>query len=148
LAGVYRRVVKNEVEANELLYQVLDSDGCFDPAVFHENDDVLLKAHMELSEIIYNQFLGSDVLKKQRALLHEMDNLTTRRMGQVSGVDSPHDTYSTSLVRMYQRLGPSENFFEILNADFKECMDKLGDKDPYNDANTLRQLCKILSCVP
>ncbi|KAJ8117422.1 hypothetical protein OPT61_g1375 [Boeremia exigua] len=148
LALVYRRIVKNELAAKELLYQVIDASGCFDPAVLHENEDIPLKAQMELSEIIYNQFLASSVPKDKRTLLREMESLTNRRLGQARTVDSSHGTYSTSLARMYQKLGPIENFFETLNADFEECMDKLNDKDPCNDANTLRQLCKILACVP
>jgi hypothetical protein len=148
LANAYRRVSKSELEAKELLYQILDADGCFDPAVSHENEEVLSKSQMELSEIIYNQFLASSVLEEKRALLREMESLTNRRLAQANGVDSSYGTYSTSLARMYQKLGPIEQFYKILDAEFKECMDKLRDRDPDNDANTLRQLCKILSCVP
>jgi hypothetical protein len=148
LARAYRRIIKNEVEAKELLYQVLDADDCFDPSIFKENEEVLLKAQTELSEIIYNQFQASNTLGEKRGLIREMESLTNRRLGQVKSVDSSHGTYSTSLARMYRRLGPCETFFEVLDADFKECMDKLSDEDPDNDGNTLRQLCKILACVP
>ncbi|KAF2995732.1 t3pks [Curvularia kusanoi] len=113
-----------------------------------ENEDILLEAQMQLSEIIYNQFLASSNIQEKRGLLREMESLGNRRLGQAIGVDSAKGTYSTNLARMYQRLGPSEHFFEILDAEFRECMDKLGDKDPDNDRETLRQLCKILACVP
>jgi hypothetical protein len=148
LARAYRRIIKNEVEAKELLYQVLDADDCFDPSIFKENEEVLLKAQTELSEIIYNQFQASNTLGEKRGLIREMESLTNRRLGQVKSVDSSHGTYSTSLARMYRKMGPCETFFEVLDADFKECMDKLSDEDPDNDGNTLRQLCKILACVP
>ena len=148
LARAYRRIIKDEVEAKELLYQVLDANDCFDPSILKENENILLKAQMELSEVIYNQFQASNILGEKRKLIREMESLTNRRLGQTSSVDSSHGTYSTSLARMYLKLGPCETFFEILDADFKECMDKLSDEDPDNDGNTLRQLCKILACVP
>ena len=148
LATAYRRIVKNELEAKEFFYQVLDAEDCFDPSMFKENEEILLKAQMELSEIIYNQFQASNTLEEKRRLIREMESLTNRRLGQVGSVDGLHGTYSTSLARMYRKLGPCETFFEVLDADFKECMDKLSDEDPNNDGNTLRQLCKILACVP
>ncbi|KAG9204911.1 hypothetical protein G6514_010145 [Epicoccum nigrum] len=148
LARAYRRIIKNEVEAKELLYQILDADNCFDPSIFRENEEVLLKAQMGLSEVIYNQFQASNALEEKRRLIREMESLVNRRLGQVGSVDSSHGTYSTLLARMYRKLGPCETFFEVLDADFKECMDKLSDEDPDNDGNTLRQLCKILACVP
>ena len=148
LATAYRRIVKNELEAKEFFYQVLDAEDCFDPSMFKENEEILLKAQMELSEIIYNQFQASNTLGEKRRLIREMESLANRRLGQVGSVDGLHGTYSTSLARMYRKLGPCETFFEVLDADFKECMDKLSDEDPDNDGNTLRQLCKILACVP
>ena len=148
LATAYRRIIKNELEAKELFYQVLDADVCFDPSIMKENEEVLVKAQMELSEIIYNQFQASNTLGEKRRLIREMESLTNRRLGQAGSVDGLHGTYSTSLARMYRKLGPCETFFEVLDADFKECMDKLSDEDPNNDGNTLRQLCKILACVP
>ncbi|OCK73567.1 hypothetical protein K432DRAFT_430523 [Lepidopterella palustris CBS 459.81] len=148
LARAYRRIVGNNSKAKELLYQILDSESCIHPANGQEDDSLLYKAQIALSEVLYEQFVSSSSLIDKAALLQEMSNLQHRQLGQKLSVDSYFGSYNTSLARMCQKLDSLARFFEILDEDFRKCMDTLQDDDPWNDSSTLRQLCKILACLP
>jgi hypothetical protein len=54
----------------------------------------------------------------------------------------------TLLARMYAKLGPLSKFEQILQKAFQSCIAGLRDDNPWNDQDTLRQLCSILACLP
>jgi hypothetical protein len=148
LAQAYRRIVGNNSKAKELLYQILDSDGCIHPATGQEDHLLLYRAQIALSEILYEQFISSASLVNKATLLQEMSSLQNRQLGQKLSVDNDSGSYTTSLARMRQKLDPLPRFYETLDEEFQGCMDTLQDDDPWNDSPTLRQLCKILACLP
>lgn len=148
LAHVYRRIMKDVLKAKELLYQVLDAEGCFDPAQFQQDEELLVRAQMELSDLIYDQFVASKSLSEKAGFLRELEGLSKRQLARKSTVDSEHGAYSTSLAKMYQKLGPLDKCYQLLNADFNECLAKLGDRSVWNTQNTLMQLSEVLACVP
>ena len=147
LAQAYRRIVGNNSKAKELLYQILDSDGCIHPATGQEDDLLLYRAQIALSEILYEQFVSSTSLVNKALLLQEMSSLQNRQLGQKLSVANDSGSYTTSLARMRQKLEPLSRFYETLDEEFQGCMDTLQDDNPWNDSPTLRQLCKILACL-
>ncbi|KAF4423127.1 glyoxalase bleomycin resistance dioxygenase [Fusarium acutatum] len=49
---------------------------------------------------------------------------------------------------MYRRFGPLDKFEETLTDAFNNCLASLKDQNPWNDSDTLRELCNVLACLP
>jgi tetratricopeptide (TPR) repeat protein len=148
LAIAYRRSNGNILKARSLLYEILDSENCIDPATNTVSDTIPPLARRELAEIIFEEFCTASTLKEKETLLKEIEGLPERRLGKTfSDEDLESDPDSTLRARMYHKLGPRAKFQETLDKTFLSCVASLQDENPWNDQPTLRRLCDVLSCL-
>jgi hypothetical protein len=109
LAFAYRRVFGQPLVAKNLLYEIMDADSCVHPAAGQESEYTLYNAHRELFEIIFAQFNGASTLDEKEALPDLIKELQERGLG---GTFSPqfYAQYTTSIGRLYGKLGPFTSF--------------------------------------
>ncbi|KAF5700269.1 heterokaryon incompatibility protein het-E-1 [Fusarium mundagurra] len=127
-----RRSIGDRAKAKSLLYEVLDTDNCIDPATDAVSYSIPCLARRELAEIICEQFLQATSSAQKRASLFEIEGLAGRKLGNAhltSDVQSnfPQRPEATILARMYRRFGPLEKFEETLTDVFNNCLASLKD---------------------
>ncbi|KAH7113132.1 hypothetical protein B0J13DRAFT_657304 [Dactylonectria estremocensis] len=148
-----RRSMGDMAKAKSLLYEILDADNCIDPATDAVSEEIPYLARRELAEIIYEEFLQATSSAQMRASLSEIEGLATRKLGNAHLMGDTESNYlkrpeATILARMYRRFGPLDKFEETLTEAFNNCVASLNDENPWNDLDTLRELCNVLACLP
>ncbi|RGP64446.1 vegetative incompatibility het-e-1 [Fusarium longipes] len=148
-----RRSIGDMTKAKSLLYEIIDADNCIDPANDTISDRIPYLARRELSEMIYEEFVQTTSSSEKRALLTECEGLAERKLGNAHLTADQQSNYlkrpeATILARMYRRFGPLDKFEEVLTEAFDNCLVSLKDRNPWNDSDTLRELCNILACLP
>ncbi|RKK67718.1 hypothetical protein BFJ69_g14243 [Fusarium oxysporum] len=148
-----RRSIGDVAKAKSLLYEILDADNCIDPATDTISDSIPYLARRELAEIIYEEFLQATSSSQKRDSLAEIEGLAGRKLGNAHLTSDLESNYlkrpeATILARMYRRFGPLDKFEETLTEAFNDCLVSLKDQNPWNDSDTLRELCNVLACLP
>ncbi|SCO88932.1 uncharacterized protein FRV6_13060 [Fusarium oxysporum] len=148
-----RRSIGDRAKAKSLLYEILDADNCIDPATDAVSDSIPYLARRELAEIIYEEFLQATSSAQKRASLSEIEGLAGRKLGNAHLTSDIQSNFlqrpeATILARMYRRFGPLDKFEETLTDAFNNCLASLKDQNPWNDSDTLRELCNVLACLP
>lgn len=148
-----RRSIGDMAKAKSLLYEILDADNCIDPATDTVSDSIPYLARREVAEIIYEEFLQATSSAQKRASLSEIEGLAGRKLGNAHLTSDVQANFlkrpeSTILARMYRRIGPLDKFEETLTEAFNNCLASLKDQNPWNDSDTLRELCNVLACLP
>ncbi|KAH7142803.1 hypothetical protein B0J13DRAFT_445006 [Dactylonectria estremocensis] len=147
------RSMGDMAKAKSLLYEILDADNCIDPATNAFSEEIPYLARRELAEIIYQEFLQATSSAQMRASLFEIEGLATRNLGNTHLMGDTQSNYlkrpeATILARMYRRFGPLDKFEKTLTEAFNNCVASLNDENPWNDSDTLRELCNVLACLP
>lgn len=148
-----RRSIGDMAKAKSLLYEILDADNCIDPATDTVSDSIPYLARREVAEIIYEEFLQATSSTQKRASLSEIEGLAGRKLGNAHLTSDVQANFlkrpeATILARMYRRVGPLDKFEETLTEAFNNCLASLKDQNPWNDSDTLRELCNVLACLP
>ncbi|KAH7246754.1 hypothetical protein BKA59DRAFT_439422 [Fusarium tricinctum] len=148
-----RRSIGDMAKAKSLLYEILDADNCIDPATDTVSDSIPYLARREVAEIIHQEFLQATSSTRKRASLSEIEGLAGRKLGNAHLTSDVQANFlkrpeATILARMYRRVGPLDKFEETLTEAFNNCLASLKDQNPWNDSDTLRELCNVLACLP
>lgn len=148
LAEGYRHLLNDNQTAKTVLYRILDSDTCIDPRTGEGDIEVLAEARLRLSEIIHEDFRSCSDPKRKAELHEEMKKLQeSYQTGSPWDMDGDASNSAVILAMMTSKLGPMQEFQNILEKTFQACMVALTDTEGWNDSSFLRLLSRVLACV-
>ncbi|KAI9681877.1 MAG: hypothetical protein M1822_006954 [Bathelium mastoideum] len=146
LAFLYRRIVENSSAAKEVLIKILDSDGC--KPLRGQSDDVftLITARFYYAEILYEDFVSSHDPSHKAALLAELKELPEKQLGKSLELDFERSSNTTiMLARMLLKLGPAQEYYDVMQSMFDICYKGLTDTTSSNDVASLRLFARLLA---
>jgi hypothetical protein len=118
-----------------------------------DRDALLDRERMNLAAMIFHQFRVTTDPHGKLELLEKMKKLRDFSIGPKNDVVLDGTGLSDSqsglmLAIMTRTIGSPIEYYSMMEASFKVCLDGLTDKDGGNDSSSFRLLAKVLACMP
>ncbi|KAF2232674.1 hypothetical protein EV356DRAFT_504942, partial [Viridothelium virens] len=146
LAFLYRRVIGDSPAAKAVLIRLLNSDACKN--IWGDGDDMfaLVIARFYYAEILYEDFVSSHDPSHKAALLAELKELPEKQLGKSLALDFERSSNTTiMLARMLLKLGPAQEYYDVMQSTFDICYKGLTDTISSNDEASLRLFARLLA---
>ncbi|KAL9097569.1 MAG: hypothetical protein Q9165_000465 [Trypethelium subeluteriae] len=146
LAFLYRRIIGDSRAAKDVLTKILDSDTC--RTVWEDGDDMfaLVTARFYYAEILYEDFVSSHDPAHKAALLAELKELPEKQLGKSLALDFERSSNTAiMLARMLLKLGPAQEYYDVMESTFEICYKGLTDTTSSNDEASLRLFARLLA---